>query len=141
MNKDVTTQLYWAIEENEVLDISNTVNIEDFSDDMDGVFSRVCDWTRFANKINKDGISVWFEKNAKYYGINKIKELSYDTYEIEFSEPIEILLATIWDRQVIEKVSTIRASISYEWYFMQQGRQDEIANWIEIFMSDIGLIK
>lgn len=52
---ETTKSFYSASCDGEALDLTGSrIFFEDLSDDMDGVFPRVNEWTRFANKIDRD---------------------------------------------------------------------------------------
>ena len=75
MQNIITSQLFNAIEDGEILNIKEPIQIEMLDDKMDECFARVNEWTRFANKIDNKGLDFWFEKNYKYYNIKSIKKI------------------------------------------------------------------
>lgn len=106
---------------------------------MDGVFPRVNEWTRFANKIEKDGINWWFERNAKYFnGIKKVEKIWYgDKYKITFVNPLPIIFGMVWTEQVIKNANGVNVTVSYDWYWNKNWRQDKIANGIQIQFENV----
>ncbi len=136
--EEITKSLSCALCENEILDISWSITLEYFASDMDGCFPRINEWTRFINNIENKGIDWWFEKNYKYYEIKAINEIGYLKYEIEFKESIDCLVATIWDKQIIEPVNTMLIEINYECWF---SGLDNLASSIEIYFKILKLIK
>lgn len=138
---ETTKQLY-EIENGAVLDISGRVCIESLSINMDGIFPRLCDWSRFFNKIDQDGPGGWIEKNFSGYGIQSINETKkYGIYTVLFEKPIEILLATIEGKPVTAKAQLFTAEISCEFYRnLYDGKnfpQWEKSTNIEIFFENI----
>lgn len=121
------------------LDISWKVFFEELSDDMNGAFPRVNEWTRFANKIEKDGINWWFERNAKYFnGIKKVEKIWYgDKYKITFVNPLPIIFGMVGTEQVIKNANGLNVTVSYDWYWNKNWRQDKIANGIQIHFENV----
>jgi hypothetical protein len=137
---ETTNSFYSVAFDGDALDISWKVFFEDYSDDMDGIFPRVNEWTRFANKIQNDGIGWWIEKHWKFYEvIDRIEKMDGygDQYKIFFQIPLPIIFGQIWEKQIIENANGIEITISYEWYWTKNARQNKIANWISIFFEDI----
>jgi len=132
---ELTSQIYWAIEEWEILDIrwDKKSFFESFDDWMDWVFPRVNEWTKFANKIDKEWIEWWVKRNVKYYWFSKVEETSdCNTFELTLKDPIKVCMWNVWERLIVEEAKKIRVEFTYEWYFTKNWRQDKIANWIEI---------
>tara|TARA_R110002020_G_scaffold259871_1_gene474021 strand:- start:436 stop:951 length:516 start_codon:yes stop_codon:yes gene_type:complete len=149
---ETTAQLFQIVEDKQVLKTHKTVNqlehgnwmsFELFLDDYDGCFSRVSDWVRFANRIDNDGVSeylTWISKSNKlkikqgYCTIVRESKWS-DEATLIFDEPIEVVVGEVNDEYIVDKVNKITGRFSYEWLWMKNGRQDKIANGIEIYFD------
>ena len=132
--KEITSQLFEARDGDGILDINNTIMVEYFANDMDGIFVRPASWTRFINQVDKD-----YEKLAKYlsYGDKQdgIEMVDYETIIVHSSKGIEILSGFTLDengtkQQVITLAHHITLRISYDWLF---SRTEQKATAIEIY--------
>jgi hypothetical protein len=151
-----TTHSIWGVEDGEILvpvelknrsDIDKGILFESSDDNEDGTYPLVMHYVTLVNNIDKNGVSVWLNKLSKpkesnyhlniNYGICRIiRESKYDSKAtLIFNEPIEILLETIGDRKIIEKVSEIKGEFTYDWYWTKNGRQKKIANGFEIWFN------
>lgn len=130
---ETTKSFYSFIEDELPLNITGKVFLEDFSEDMDWIFPRKSDWSRFINKIDRNGISEWFEKNGKYYGLINIKEVKgkYGTYTANFDKPKTLCIAKVWARAILHECQGIEFDLAYECYYKGEYQG------IEIFFEDI----
>ncbi len=138
-NMETTNNFIFAVLDDEALDFtSNRINFEVLDDTMDGCFARVCDWTRFANRINNNWIDEWFKKNWKYYEwITKVEQINNSTRFKIYTKNVKWFFATIGDKQLIESINGFTADINFEWYWTKNGRQNKIANWIDIYFENV----
>jgi len=147
-----TTHSIWGIEDGEILkpiDLNNNSGIkqgilfESSSDDEDGTYPLVMHYVTLANKMDNEGVYVWLNRLSNKnkldidFGICRIlRKNQYDSKaKLIFKEPIEILLTTISDRQIIEKVTEIEGEFTFDWYWIKNGRQNKIANGFEIWFN------
>lgn len=147
---ETSSQLFRIVEDKLPFEPIETVNqtkgkymsIEYMTDSDDGIFPRVLDWTKFCNKIDKLGVSSflnWRQKNKLkinngYCAIVRENEYT-DKATLIFNEPIEVIVEYLNDEPIIIKVSKIEGEFTYEWGFLKNGRQDKIANTIEIYFD------
>jgi hypothetical protein len=120
--------------------------IETFSDDMDGIFPRISDYTRFANSIDNEGVIAYLRR---ILGRTKTSDIEYCTVKREsihdheatlmFKEPVETIIeeieiiSTETTVQFKKKIKAIEGFFTYRWYWSQNARQDKIANICELF--------
>lgn len=119
--------------------------IEISQDSDDGCYPRVCDWTRHANRLDVDGASYWVNRQTRnksklkipfYDGVTILRDSPFSTDAVlEFSEPVEVVLGTIGDRMIVEKVKKIRGQFYHDWFWTRNGRQEKIANGYEIWFE------
>ena len=124
MGKELTTNLQSSVYGDEVLDATaKTIYLETFGPDYDeGMFPPENKglWTRFLNKLNKDGIDYLTKKCA--YKSDEIKitgDVQYLTYE--FTKPIEVKTGfQIQNREkvdIISQVKSLKLECDYEFYY------------------------
>jgi hypothetical protein len=118
--------------------------IEVSCDTDDGCYPRASDWTRHANRLDEDGTSYWLNRLTRkknklaipYEGCTIIRTSEWRSEAIlEFKEPVEVVMGTIGDRQVIEKVTRIKGEFRHDWFWTKHGLQDKIANGYEIWFE------
>lgn len=150
---ETSHQLFKIVEDGDVFNPIGSVNqglekgkfmsFEYLDDNMDGIFPRVSDWTRFANRIDNDGISeflIWISKNPS----RLIADFGYCTVQREskwdseatltFKEPIKVSFGKVNGEHIIREVDTIKGEFTYEWgWYRTTGRQNKIANVVEVF--------
>jgi hypothetical protein len=151
-----TTHSIWGILDEQLPlrplkgDGSNTKNcilFEMSEDSDDGTYPRVCDYTRYANALEREGASYFINRCSRkknkavveFYGTGGVKIIRNKDYEteaiLEFPEPIEVVMGKVGDREIIEKVKRIKGEFTYDWYWIKNGRQDKIANGFEIYFN------
>ena len=124
-------------------DIKNAMLFEISSDDEDGTYPRVCDYTRLANAIDGDGVSAYLNRCAKrnklnfnFMGVKVIRDAAYeDKATIEFAEPINVVFGQIGEERIIKKVKKMKGEFTHEWFWTKRGRQQKIANGFEIWFN------
>lgn len=145
----------WSItEEEEIFDPVLSVNqggergkfmlIEHIEDEYDGIFPRISDYTRMANRIERDGISefiTWLSKRS-----NKLKaDTGYCKIEREakykseatlfFNKPITVCLGEINGKPITALVNKIKGEFTWEWFWFKNGRQNKIANGFDVWFD------
>ena len=124
--------------------INNAILIDISQDSDDGIFPRVSDWTRFANKIDNDGIYRFL--NGLTRKKNKLK-IRYDrctiirnrdweeSAVIEFDTPVKVVFGHVGDEPIITEVKKIKGEFTHDWFWTKRGRQEKIANGIEVYFN------
>ena len=124
--------------------INNALIFDVHQDTDDGSFPRVSDWTRFANKIDNDGIYRFLngltrKKNKlsiRYDQCTIIRDKDWeDEAVIEFDSPIKVVFGHIGDEPIIKEVKKIKGEFTHDWFWTSRGAQDKIANGIEIYFN------
>lgn len=150
------THTIWGIEENEILkpinlsnrsDINQGILFESSCDTDDGTYPLVMHYVTLANKMDKEGVYIWLNRisntltikhrlNIDFGICHIIRENQYNSKaKLIFKEPIEILLTTIGNKQIVEKVSEIEGEFTFDWYLTKNSRQSKIANGFEIWFN------
>ena len=150
---ETSHQLFKIVEDGEIFDPIGSINqggehgkwmsFEHLFDTDDGIFPRVSDWTRFVNRIENDGVTeylTWISKNNKlkidsgYCTI--IRKGKWDNEAtLYFDKPIEIEFGEINGDPITGKANVIHGEFSYEWGWWKNGRQNKMANSVEIFFD------
>ena len=149
-----TTSNFWGIiDENKALEpislscsshIKEAMLFDVHQDTDDGSFPRVSDWTRFANKIDNDGIYRFLngltrkknKLNIRYDQCTIIRDKDWeDEAVIEFDSPINVVFGRVGDEPIIKAVKKIKGEFTYDWFWTRRGAQDKIANGIEIYFN------
>ena len=121
---------------------SNCMLIEVSQDTDDGTYPRLCDWMRAANSLYKDGASSFLNRLTRkknkleidFEGVKIIRTAKWESRaQLEFKEPIPVVVGKIGERSIIEKVKRIRGEFEHDWFWTKSGRQSEIANGYEIW--------
>lgn len=124
------------------------LELEFLSSDMDGVFPRQSEWTKFSNKVDNDGGSYLLS----YYlrGSKKLKgDIGYCTIErqslygdectLTFKKPIKMSVggfrnkAGEWEH-VVEEIDYLVGDVTYEWFWSRNSK-NERAQYIEIYLD------
>lgn len=124
------------------------LELEFLSSDMDGIFPRQSEWTKFSNKVDNDGGSYLLS----YYlgGTKKLKgEIGYcfaerknwydDVCTLTFKEPIKMVVGGfrnkegLWEH-IIEEVDYLVGEVTYEWFWNRRTKSDR-ASSIEIYLD------
>lgn len=124
--------------------IQDAILIDISQDSDDGIFPRVSDWTRFANKIDNDGIYRFLngltrKKNKlkiRYDRCTIIRDRDWeDEAVIEFDTPVKVVFGHVGDEPIIKEVKKIKGEFTHDWFWTKCGRQDKIANGIEVYFN------
>ena len=123
--------------------IEKAILFESSSDDEDGTYPRVSDYTRLANAIDSDGTSAYLNRcgrrkklNFDFMGVNVTRTAEYeDKAVIEFKEPIDVVFGRVGEEPIIKKVKKIRGEFTHDWYWTRNGRQTKIANGFKIWFN------
>jgi hypothetical protein len=124
--------------------IRKAILFEISEDTEDGTYPRVCDYTRLANAIDKDGAHMWInrltrkrnKKTIDFDGCIIIRDHEYDNEAIiEFKTPIKCVFGYVGDEPIIKEVKRIKGEFTYDWFWRRNGRQDKIANGFEIWFN------
>lgn len=132
---ELTSQIYFAVEEWEILDIRNwkKVFLTSYDDQEYWTFPRVNEWVKFANKIDKEWVELYLKKFYKNFWISKIEDTDeWNCFKLTFKNPLKVCVSSIWERLIIENVKEVKIELNYEWYWTKNWRQNKIANWIDI---------
>lgn len=141
--ENTSSQLFRIIEDDLTLD-SDTIIFDWIEDTFDGIFTRVSDYTRLANRINKFGISeflTWISKRSNKCFADAghcqvIRESKLDTKAtILFRKPVNVLFSKINNEPITGKVNRIEGEFSFEWWWLKNGRQKEIASAFEVYFK------
>lgn len=144
---ETTCQIWQAVEEGQVLEAGGIhpqrsekgFLLESYSSDMDGIFSRLCDWRRFSNKIDQEGASAWVWSMLK--GRKKTEMGYYTLYGqkwsnqvlLQFPDPIKIKFGEIAGQPIVKEVSKIEGEVTHEWTF-GPGIDPHRANGVEFWV-------
>lgn len=124
--------------------IKNSILFDVHQDTDDGSFPRVSDWTRFANKIDNDGVYRFLngltrkknKLNIRYDQCIIIRDKDWDDEAvIEFDAPIQVVFGHIGDEPIIKEVKKIKGEFTHDWFYTKCGAQDKIANGVEIYFN------
>lgn len=149
---ETTFQLFRIVEDEEVfvpltnihqnLTQGKFMQYEQFSDDEDGTFPRVEDYTRIANRIEDAGACEFLHwhsgrKMKSHNGYcTLIRQSRWDNEgTLIFDKPIKVSFGEINGEHIIREVSEIEGEFYHDWYFLKNGRQDKIANGCEIYFD------
>jgi len=124
------------------------LEIDNLSSDMDGMFPRQAEWTKFTNKVDNDGgsyiLSYYLggKKNLKGdIGYCMIERQNWydDVCTLTFKEPIKMVVGGFrnkdgeWEH-IIEEVDYLVGEIAYEWFYSKRLRTGR-ASSIEIYLN------
>jgi len=124
--------------------ITNSIIFDVHQDTDDGSFPRVSDWTRFVNKIENDGVYRFLngltrKKNKlkiRYDQCTIIRDKDWDdSAVIEFDAPIKVVFGHVGDEQIIKEVKKIKGEFTHDWFWTSRGKQDKVANGVEIYFN------
>lgn len=129
------------------------IYIDTTEDGDDGTWSRVSDYVKFCNKVdNRDYRAV------QNFLVGKRKKLdcgefilSKETIQyadglmIEFKKPQKVVFGSYTKDNktvlVTEEIKAVKGKLSHDfYYFKNTGRQDKIANGIELFIEELEFI-
>jgi hypothetical protein len=144
--------LWHIIDDGEVLEpvksscssIARGILFEISQDSDDGTFPRVSDYTRFVNKLEEEGTSYFLNRCTRkrnklkidFMGVTIIREKDWDDRAIlEFEKPIQVAMGKIGDELVIREVKRIRGEFNHDYFWVNNGRQDKMANGFEIWFN------
>lgn len=148
-----TTFTLWGIEDKIALEpislkhsthVKNSILFERSDDCEDGTYPRVSDYTRLVNKIESEGPAAWVNRltrkknklKIEYLGCTIVREKDWqDEAVLEFKEPIEVVFAHIGEEPVVKHVKKVKGEFTHDWFWLNGGRQDKVANGFEIYFN------
>lgn len=110
----------------------------------DGCFPRVSDWTRLCNRIDKYGESeylTWIssKKNKLVADTCYCKIVRESKWESQatlyFEKPIKVIFGEVNGEPIVKEVNKIKGEFHIDWLWRLSGRQDKIANGIEVYFD------
>ena len=116
-------------------------------------FERKSDWMRLVNKLNKYdetqliNMITGRKKSSDWGGmIVSRADINYteDGFQIDFAEPVQLLLETIGDKAVVVEVSQLKGEITYEWLHYRNSRHEELGGYagiLEVYIHNVEIIK
>ncbi len=120
------------------------VIFDSLDSEMDGIFANKASWTRFANRVDKEGAAYildWYMGKRKKYDMGDfiIKRDSPYDYEctIEFKQSVQMVVGGYrnsngqW-QDIIEEIDFLKGTLTYEWLWREG---DERASCIEIYLE------
>ena len=127
------------------LECGNAMLFDIHEDTDDGTYERVADWKRFVNKLDNEGTSFFINKLAtnkrkktmiEAYDVTIFRKHDWDTEAtIEFKEPIIVVIGKVGDVEITAEVKRIRGEFDHDYFFKRNGRQQELANGVEIWFK------
>ena len=141
-----TNNLFAVAEEGEILSLgkNKSLFIDTTEDSDDGTWLRVSDYVRFANRVNEGDTKaiqnylVGAKRNKCDWGAFVLEKDSDDGLIVTFDEPIKVHFGDIGGSPVIQEVSRLKGKISYDFFWRRNGgRQDKIANGIELLLEEV----
>jgi hypothetical protein len=124
--------------------IKSAILFKTSSDNEDGTYPRVCDYTRFANKLYSDGASFWINSltkkknklNIEFCGCKIIRSADYYTDAIlEFPKIIPVFLGYNEEEPIFKQVKKIRGEFKHDWFWTLNPRQEKKTNGFEIWFN------
>lgn len=138
-----SSQLFEIVQDQLTLD-SSTISFDWLEDTSEAHFSRISDYKRFANRIENHGISeylTWISRrhdrlksDFEYCTISRHSKFDHQG-EIAFYKPIDVILNRINDQPIIGRINRIKGHFSYEWIWLNNGRQSDIANALQVYFN------
>lgn len=122
----------------------NAINFEVSQDTDDGTYPRLCDYMRDINALENEGASHFLNRLTRkknkleivYEGVTIIRDSKWSTDAVlEFKEPIDVVVGTVGERLIIEKVQRIKGEFYHDYFWTKNGRQDKVANGYEIWFK------
>lgn len=147
---ETTFQLFKIVEDGDIFEPLKSVNqiqgnflsVDLESDDYDGTFPRVSDWTRLVNKIDSEGASAfltWLGGSKLKFDLDTctvVRESKYsDKATLLFKNPIKVIIGHLNNEPITIDVNKIVGEFTYEWSCSKRGRQDKVANICELFFD------
>ena len=123
---------------------NNAIQIEVSQDTDDGTYPRLCDYMRDINALENEGASHFLNRLTRkknklkiaYEGVTIIRDSKWSTDAVlEFKEPIDVVIGTVGERLIIEKVQRIKGEFDHDYFWTKNGRQDKVANGYEIWFK------
>jgi len=144
-------QLWEVVEYNHIFEPVKSVNnfehgkwmlFESFQDDEDGTFPRVSDYMRIVNAMEREGATAflrWIGRSKMKFnnGYCKVEREGKFSNEatIKFENPIAVSFGELDGEHITKEVTEIKGEFSFEWLWMKNGRQDKVANRVEVFFN------
>ena len=123
---------------------NNAIQIEVSQDTDDGTYPRLCDYMRDINALENEGASHFLNRLTRkknklkivYEGVTIIRDSKWSTDAVlEFKEPIDVVVGTVGERLIIEKVQRIKGEFDHDYFWTKNGLQDKVANGYEIWFK------
>ena len=123
---------------------NNAIQIEVSQDTDDGTYPRLCDYMRDINALDSEGASHFLNRLTRkknklkivYEGVTIIRDSKWSTDAVlEFKEPIDVVVSTVGERLIIEKVQRIKGEFDHDYFWTKNGLQDKVANGYEIWFK------
>ena len=123
---------------------NNAIQIEVSQDTDDGTYPRLCDYMRDINALENEGASHFLNRLTRkknklkiaYEGVTIIRDSKWSTDAVlEFKEPIDVVVSTVGERLIIEKVQRIKGEFDHDYFWTKNGLQDKVANGYEIWFK------
>ena len=123
---------------------ANALNFEVSQDTDDGTYPRLCDYMRDINALENEGTSHFLNRLTRkknklkivYEGVTIIRDSKWSTDAVlEFKEPIDVVVGTVGERLIIEKVQRIKGEFDHDYFWTKNGLQDKVANGYEIWFK------
>jgi len=118
----------------------NIMFFDQHEDGDDGTFPRVSDWTSLANKVEKNGVSsylTWIGASKMKFNAGYCTVIKEDNYSgnatLKFDKPITVVVGEVNGDPITTEVNEIEGEFNYDLTFRINGRQDKIANMIEVY--------
>lgn len=150
---ETTSRLFNVIEENQILKPAkgyykerDRIYLEDTEDTHDGSWPRVSDYTRFCNKLDNydykavQNFLIGAKRKKSDWGGVTLHKVDRDKIRLEFKEPVKVYFGKVGEKPILQEVKTIEGKLSHEFYWRKNGRQNKIANGIEIFIEEVEYI-
>ena len=123
---------------------NNAIQIEVSQDTDDCTYPRLCDYMRDINALENEGASHFLNRLTRkknklkiaYEGVTIIRDSKWSTDAVlEFKEPIDVVVGTVGERLIIEKVQRIKGEFDHDYFWTKNGLQDKVANGYEIWFK------
>jgi hypothetical protein len=121
-----------------------TLEYDRMDEYYDGIFPRVSDYTRQANKMDSEGVTAFLNWNTPkhkrcsfhngYCTVTRESEWDNEA-TLTFDKPIQVVFGYVGEEPVIKEVTQIKGEFFFEWFWLKNGRQDKMANGFEIYFN------
>jgi hypothetical protein len=99
---------------------------------------------RDINALERNGVPHFINRLTRkknkleidYDGVKIIRTTKWEDEAIlEFKEPIDVVVGSVGERLIIEKVKRIKGEFDHDYFWTRGGRQDKVANGYEIWFK------